>query len=163
MNPAQGGMRQGGQTMPQMPNNPRQGGGQMTPGQGSGANIPQGAQFVPTGMIRGAGQNQYQSQIDDLMWQLQRAQIQGADPMTIASLQFQLQQAQRAQQQQAQRFAYQRERNRPGFGGGSVGSAGRGFRPGQSEMRGNQLYDMETQMLLALMGAGGGPGGPIMG
>ena len=154
-----GGMQQGmpmggqGQPMPggpqPMPKPPAQGGG-----------MPPGMQFAAT-QLQNQFANpaaQYQSQMDDIQRRLMFAQNSGANPNIIADLQMQLQQAQGAMQEAAIRMAAGREQNRPAVSQG-IGGAG----PSPSMQRGQNNYDIQTQMLMALFGGGGGGYGPQIG
>jgi len=160
--PPPGGMPpMGGQ---QGPPQPRPGPAQPGPGMGGGAAMPAapspGQQF---GMARspGGGSNRgsLQSNIDHYMRQLQMAQINGAPPQVIASLQMQLQQAQRAYQEAGMREMAELQRNRPQPGLPSPGTGGRGG--SQSPYYGQLMNDWNAQMqlLMGLYGMGGGGGG----
>ena len=161
--PPPGGMPpMGGQ---QGPPQPRPGPAQPGPGMGGGAAMPAapspGQQF---GMARspGGGSNRgsLQSNIDHYMRQLQMAQINGAPPQVIASLQMQLQQAQRAYQEAGMREMAELQRNRPQPGAPRPSSGGGGG-GGPSPYYGQQMNDWNAQMqlLMGLYGMGGGPRG----
>ena len=146
----------GGQQGPQQP---RQGPPQQGPGGGGqpggfpadfgfqAANSPMGK-----GQNRWQGKEKYQGAIDDLMLQLQFAQMQGKSPMVIADLQMQLQQAQRGMGEwQNSEYANQMAKYTQA-GPGPVGSN----RPGMSQLQQNPWLEM---LLMGQLGMGGGPAG----
>jgi len=140
---------------------PRQGPPQQGPGMGGGApefdqNHPAYLRFMsgPGGqqMQRGQARDKYQGAIDDLMMQLQFAQMQGQNPMQIADLQMQLQQAQRGMGEwQNEAYANQMAKYTQA-GPGPVGSN----RPGMSQLQKNPFLEM---LLMGQLGMGGGPAG----
>ena len=169
-NPFMGGQPQMGQQGQQGAPPPRQGPPQMGPGMGGAPpqqggdlgfdqNHPAYLRFLsgPGGqrMQRGQQKDKYQGAIDGLMQQLQFAQIQGANPMVLADLQMQLQQAQRAfgewqNEQYATQMGQMSRPGAPAVGGG----------PGApSQLQQNPYLQM---LLLGSLGMGGGSG-PQMG
>jgi len=147
---------------------PRQGPGQLGPGMGGGQQQPEipfgmrnmmGAQ--PGGGIRG----ELQSTIDHYQRQLMMAQINGAPPQIIASLQMQLQQAQRAMQEAGMRAIYNQQMNRPqpgrsvGQSNSRTGGGGVGGRPSPYYQQQMQDWNAQMQLLMGLYGMGGGPRG----
>lgn len=160
--PMGGGMSpMGGQ---QGPPSPRQGPPQQGPGGGGQpggvpGGDPMGFNFSasPGGASQGmyAGKQKYQGAIDDLMRQLQFAQIQGANPMVIADLQMQLQQQQRSfGEWQNSEYANQMGQ----YSQQGLGAVGGGPGP-RSQIQQNPFLQM---LLLSSLGMGGG-GGPQMG
>ena len=136
---------------------PRQGPPQQGPG-GGGApgGSPMDFQLANSVMGRGLnmsqGRDKYQGAIDDLMLQLQFAQMQGANPMVLADLQMQLQQAQRGMGEwQNEAYANQMGKYTQA-GPGPVGSN----RPGMSQLQKNPFLEM---LLMGQLGMGGGPAG----
>jgi hypothetical protein len=105
-------------------------------------------------MQRTQQRDKYQGQIDDLMRQMQFGQIQGMNPMQMAGLQQQMQQAQRGfgDWQQQQYAGQMGQLNRPP-GAGSVGSGMPGGRPGQTQLQQNPYLEL---LLLNSLGMGGG-------
>ncbi len=144
MNPAQKqqGMQQGG------PPAPQQGGQRMQPMQNAGmAPGLQGAQTMVD------AQMQMPNDLAAARQELQRAQVMGADPMTILGLQQRLQALEGAAQQ---RMMQQQQQNNnmmtrgPGVGGAS------GYSPSDNTAMRNQGLDQ--QILASMFGVG--PGGP---
>ena len=156
--PMGGGMPpMGGQQGPQQP---RQGPPQQGPG-GGGApgGPPMDFQTASSPLMRGqnlwGAKDKYQSAIDDLMLQLQFAQMQGKNPMVIADLQMQLQQAQRGMGEwQNQMYGEQMAKySQPGPRGVGQNAPAP---PGQSQLQKNPFLEM---LLMGQLGMGGGPAG----
>jgi len=142
--PMQGGPQP--MSKPPMGQPPQQGGG-----------LPQGQDFASMqafgGRMNAAGSN-LQSQMDDIMGQIQRAQFNGANPMMIADLQMQLQQLQRQQQESYAVQMANMMRNKP-VGSPRIGG-GTSFNPQEQ-----QNYQADMWLLQQLMGGGGGYGPPM--
>jgi hypothetical protein len=108
---------------------------------------------------RGEQRRGYESNLNDLMRQIQFGQIQGMDPMKMAGLQQQYGQAQQGfgdwqNQQYANQMA---QMSRPGSRG--VGSSSQ--RPGPSQLQMNPFLEM---LLMSQLGMNrGGGAGPQMG
>jgi len=155
--PFMGGLPQMGPQGQQGPPPPRQGPPQQGPGGGGAPGMPVGGfQFAASpggqGMQRGQQRDTYQSKIDELMQQLQFAQIQGQNPMQMADLQMQLQQAQQGMGEwQNEAYANQMAKYTQA-GPGPVGSN----RPGMSQLQKNPFLEM---LLMGQLGMGGGPAG----
>jgi hypothetical protein len=103
-----------------------------------------------------AQQGNYQGGVDDAMMDLRRAQIMGADPMVIARLEQEANQAQRGfeqwqQRQYAEGMGQMSQRGPGGIGGGQ----------GQSQLDQNPYLQMLLQSQLGM--GGGGRGGESYG
>jgi hypothetical protein len=114
-----------------------------------------------TGRVVNTGAPDHSSRIAALNQQLQQAMMQGAPPSVINQLQMQLQEAQQAQQAAGMQALYEQRMRQEttGYGGGSVGTGGRGGResPYESQMR--PMNNLNNQMLMSLFGmTGSGPG-----
>jgi len=103
-------------------------------------------------MQRGQQRDTYQSKIDELMQQLQFAQMQGQNPMQMADLQMQLQQAQQGMRDWQNQQYGQQMGQMTQQGPGPVGSN----RPGMSQLQKNPFLEM---LLMGQLGMGGGPAG----
>ena len=111
-----------------------------------------------------------QAAIDHAQQQLQAAQIGGAPPQIIASLQAQLQAAQRAYQEAGMRAMFEQQQGRPsrpqpemssrtsGRGGGCGSSMGGGSMGNYQYGERMQDWENQMQLLMGLWGLGGGGG-----
>ena len=170
--PQPGGTQMGGPQGPpqgqQGPPPPRPGPGQLGPGGGQQQGGQPQMPFMPGGqvsMVGGGGQipgsaqhGELQGAISHYQQQLMMAQINGAPPQVIASLQMQLQEAQQAMQTAGMQAMYSHQMDRPQPGLGSAGSGGRGGRPDPQDAQRNQQWNATMQMLSQLFGQGGGGG-----
>ena len=148
---------------------PRQGPPQQGPGMGGGQpQMPLDQSWA--GQVRrppGSGAAKYQAEVDHYQNQLMMAQINGAPPQVIATLQQQLQQAQRAMEQAGMSEMYNRQINKPQYSGSvgqghsGGGSSGVGGRLSPSQQRASQDYDAGSQLLMMLYGMGGGGYGQV--
>ena len=174
----QQGMPMGGQGQP-MPGGPQP---MPTPPMGQPpqqGGTPPGGEHANFAMLQAMGNRMpghgstLQSQIDDIMGQIQRAQFNGANPMMIAGLQMKLQQLQRQQQESYARQMADMMRNKPIFAPSRGQSSGRGGGGGgsRSRMGGGaswqdqtmQNYQADMWLLQQLMSGGGGGYGPQIG
>ena len=100
--------------------------------------------------------NSRQGGVDQAMMDLRRAQIMGADPMVLARLEQEANQAQRGFDQWQQEQYVQGMSDMSQRGPGAIGQSG----PGQSQREQNPYLQM---LLQSQLGMGGGRGGSPMG